>query len=212
MRYRRNTYTSDMARGHPVDHLGRSLPDSDWPDDRAAPESLDLIRRFINTTNIESGADRFERAQDLDTWLAAEGFVAPKPFDADQRAFLRAVRESLRGAAVDHRDGADDAGSMQAFGTLVSNVRLRFDASAAPLPVSAEAREGSIDHLLGTITVLVATAVVGGTWLRFKACTQCSWAFYDSSKNRSSRWCSMSACGGRSKVRNHRARRRANSA
>lgn len=201
-----------MARGHRVDHLGRSLPESDWPGDRAAPRSLDLIRRFINTTNLESGADQFERVQDLDRWLATEGFVAPDPVDADQRELLRAVRESLRGAAVDHRDGADDAGSMQAFGTLVSEVRFRFDPSVAPLPVTSEAREGSIDHLLGTIAVLVATAVVDGTWSRFKACTNCRWAFYDSSKNRSSRWCSMSACGGRSKVRNHRARRRANSA
>ncbi len=50
--------------------------------------------------------------------------------------------------------------------------------------------------------------MVDGTWSRLKACRQCEWAFYDWSKNRSGRWCAMSVCGNRTKVRAYRARRR----
>jgi len=37
----------------------------------------------------------------------------------------------------------------------------------------------------------------------------CQWAFYDRSKNRSGRWCSMRTCGNRTKTRAYRTRRRA---
>ncbi len=36
----------------------------------------------------------------------------------------------------------------------------------------------------------------------------CQWAFYDRSKNRSGRWCSMQVCGNRTKTRAYRARQR----
>ena len=41
------------------------------------------------------------------------------------------------------------------------------------------------------------------------ACESCGWLFLDTSKNRSRRWCSMEACGNRTKARRHYARRRA---
>jgi len=47
-----------------------------------------------------------------------------------------------------------------------------------------------------------------GTWARVKACVadDCQWAFYDSSRNRSGRWCDMAVCGNREKVRTYRSR------
>ena len=62
---------------------------------------------------------------------------------------------------------------------------------------------------LGTIVAAVHDAVYGGTWTRLKACEcgHCRWAFYDASRNRSGRWCSMSVCG--SRERSQRAYRRA---
>jgi len=49
-----------------------------------------------------------------------------------------------------------------------------------------------------------------GRWERLKACPreECEWAFYDKSKNRSGRWCSMEACGNIEKARAFRERRR----
>ena len=56
----------------------------------------------------------------------------------------------------------------------------------------------------------VAEARAVGTWERLKACSlsSCQWAFYDRSKNRSGRWCSMQTCGNRTKTRSYRSRRR----
>ena len=52
------------------------------------------------------------------------------------------------------------------------------------------------------ILARVVQAVNDGTWSRLKACHEpgCRWAFYDSSKNHSGRWCSMSVCGSRDKA------------
>jgi predicted RNA-binding Zn ribbon-like protein len=46
-----------------------------------------------------------------------------------------------------------------------------------------------------------------GMWPRLKACAHCGWVVFDGSKNRSARWCSMSACGGRENARSYRRRR-----
>jgi predicted RNA-binding Zn ribbon-like protein len=49
-----------------------------------------------------------------------------------------------------------------------------------------------------------------GTWDRLKACAadDCHWAFYDHTRNRSGRWCSMAVCGNRAKVERFRERAR----
>jgi hypothetical protein len=49
-----------------------------------------------------------------------------------------------------------------------------------------------------------------GEWQRLKACGNpgCQWVFYDSSRNRSGRWCAMSECGDVMKARAYRARTR----
>jgi predicted RNA-binding Zn ribbon-like protein len=41
---------------------------------------------------------------------------------------------------------------------------------------------------------------------RLAECGHCRWLFLDHSRNRSRRWCSMNACGGREKMRRHRAK------
>ena len=40
-------------------------------------------------------------------------------------------------------------------------------------------------------------------WTRLKVCARdsCRWAFYDTSRNRSGRWCSMAGCGNIVKMR-----------
>ena len=43
---------------------------------------------------------------------------------------------------------------------------------------------------------------------RLAECGDCRWLFFDHSRNRSRRSCSMNACGGREKMRRHRARGR----
>lgn len=190
-----------------MDARGRILPRSDWPDDRHAPEPLEFVRRFCNTTNLESGADRLDDADDFDAWLRDQGHTAIGATSAE-RARLAQVRELLRDAAVAHRDG--DAGD-QAIGALARRctpVAFSFDPRGDRVPMRAAAPPGTTEQLIGELLLGVADAITAGTWNRLKACSHCRWVVYDTSKNRSVRWCSMSACGGRAKVRRHRARHR----
>ena len=48
-------------------------------------------------------------------------------------------------------------------------------------------------------------------WTRLKLCgsSTCRWAFYDQSRNHSSRWCRMASCGNRQKARRFRERAKA---
>ncbi|GAA0393839.1 hypothetical protein GCM10010357_13330 [Streptomyces luteireticuli] len=50
--------------------------------------------------------------------------------------------------------------------------------------------------------------VVTGESTRLKRCAEqaCAWVFWDVSKNRSRRWCSMRVCGNRAKARRYAAR------
>lgn len=63
---------------------------------------------------------------------------------------------------------------------------------------------------LRQLPVAATTARIKGTWTRLKICPadDCAWAFHDTARNRSKRWCSMEVCGNRSKVRAVRDRAR----
>lgn len=87
--------------------------------------------------------------------------------------------------------------------------------AAAPLRVAvdetgaATLRTAGPVVLLSRVALAVATAAADGTWSRLKACEAetCRWAYYDRSPAGRSRWCSMSVCGARAKMRTYRARR-----
>lgn len=64
------------------------------------------------------------------------------------------------------------------------------------------AREGGLDWLLAAVALSGAEIVVEGARARLRLCAnpQCGLFFYDNSRTRRRRWCSMAVCGNRSKV------------
>jgi predicted RNA-binding Zn ribbon-like protein len=85
----------------------------------------------------------------------------------------------------------------------------------APLYVAVDERDGSASlapldtgPLLSRVAAAVAEALTAGTWQRLKACEMpsCLWAYYDRSPAGRGRWCSMSVCGARAKMRRYRAK------
>jgi predicted RNA-binding Zn ribbon-like protein len=64
------------------------------------------------------------------------------------------------------------------------------------------AREGGLDWLLAAIARSAAEIIAEGTSSRLRACSNpsCRLFFYDTSRTRRRRWCSMSRCGNRHKV------------
>ena len=194
-----------MAAEQPRDGNGRVLPDPSWPDDRAAPGRLELVRRFCNTANRENGADRLAEADGLAHWLHAEG-LPPLPTAGGNLARIVAFRERLHGLTRAHTTGEPAATDLDALADLLTPVRFTAVAGSGGLDLEVDAPRGS-DHLLGLFALAVVDAQYRGTWPRLKACVHCGWVVYDNSRNRSGRWCSMTACGGREHARTYRRRR-----
>jgi predicted RNA-binding Zn ribbon-like protein len=77
------------------------------------------------------------------------------------------------------------------------------------------AREGGLDWLLAAVAQCGAKIVAEGARARLRVCANpgCGLFFYDNSRTRRRRWCSMAVCGNRSKVaafaRNHPSARHA---
>lgn len=195
-----------MAHGHARDELGRVLPDCSWPADKAAPDELDVVRRFCNTCNHESGADRFETVEGVQRWLTDEG-IAVDELGRAELAEIVGFREHVRAHAVAHHQGLDGGGLDEMLAEHVAEVCLGVTVVDGRIEV-VPAGGSATAHAIATIAVAVMNAQQTGRWRRFKACPNCGWVFYDRSKNLSARWCSMNACGGRAKVAAFRKRTR----
>ncbi len=175
------------------------------------PGDLELVQSFVNTTDFEQGIDRLAEPKQLRAWLQQRHLLGAEEQlnPADVRRAL-GVREALRALLLANNGRPPDPEAVETLNKAAARARLiiRFQADeAARLEPVAAGLDGAIGQLLG----IVYTAMVGGAWVRFKACRldTCSWAFYDASKNRSGAWCTMAECGNRAKARAYRERRRA---
>ena len=195
-----------MSTGHPTDALGRVLPDASWPPGREAPGALELVRRFVNTTNLESGADGLGSPASAQAWLRAEGHVIPARLTVADLDRLRRLRELLRDA-ISPNDVADGDRARREIDRLTAAIGFRV--RCAPVAHLAPIGTGT-DRLLGWIVATVHEATIAGTWRRLKSCRNqhCRWAYFDHSKNASGSWCSTGACGARLKARAYRQRRK----
>jgi predicted RNA-binding Zn ribbon-like protein len=72
----------------------------------------------------------------------------------------------------------------------------------------AQPTAGGVDAAIGSIVGAIAEAMPGDEWRRLKICANdlCQWAFYDRSRPRARRWCSMEVCGNRVKQQTWRNR------
>ena len=180
------------------------MPRYDLPN--AAPEPLRVVQQFLNTVDLENGHEWLAVPADLEHWVREHGFsVTATVSGGDLRRALD-VREGLRALA---RANVGDPIPPAAVATLeeafrAANVTLALDHRDR---VSLEASAGGIDGVLGSLLALVVQASFDGTWARLKSCSHCRWAYYDRSRNRSARWCSMELCGNRAKTRAYRRRR-----
>jgi predicted RNA-binding Zn ribbon-like protein len=199
------------SSSHATDAAGRSLPDPAWPPGRPAPDRLELVRRWCNTANHESGAERFGQPWELDAWLAAEGFAGPPVSAADVERVV-AAREAVRCLALGNTVPSTlTAAVVAAAAEAFAGVPLRVAAEAGVLAVGPDPAARGVDACLAALAAAMITAAAAGSWSRLKACSNegCRWVFYDQSRNSSGRWCSMQACGCRLKARAYRRRRAA---
>jgi predicted RNA-binding Zn ribbon-like protein len=172
------------------------------------------MQAFINThfdLVHDHGTEVLHSPSALHRWLCAAALLNGEATltDADLSRALT-TRESLRSLAAAapgdplSRNAALAGVDRMAAGT---RVEVRFDREP---PWFAPAPDAGLDGAMGALLAIVAQAIADGSWSRLKICPghHCGWAFYDGSRNRTGRWCSMSVCGGRVKAKRHYRNRR----
>lgn len=167
---------------------------------------LEVVVRFLNTLDersfsrhgvVHAGGDALSSPGALADWLADHALVdaGTELGEADLAAAVE-LRTALRAAMA----GADSDAALARF----------------PLRLAAVGPAGTLDLVpagptafLGPLVAEVARAVADGRWRRVRLCAapDCRWAFHDTSRNGTGRWCAMSSCGNRHKTRAYRERR-----
>jgi predicted RNA-binding Zn ribbon-like protein len=189
-----------------------------------------LLERHADPAAAEAAGygpfgDRLGSYADLVTWAERAGVIAS---DLGRSLRARASREAARGTAVLRR--ARDF--REALYRILTAEIVGQEPSSADLDVlqSAAREAGSHRELartpdgymllwpdtgdLGRVIWPVATdaldLLLSTERARVKRCASddCNWLFWDASKNRSRRWCEMSACGNRAKARRYQERHR----
>jgi predicted RNA-binding Zn ribbon-like protein len=167
---------------------------------------------LLNTEAVDEYGEPADLMVDPDAlldWASQADIV-----DVDVLAACRDLPRRSQGGLVDwvHRlrsstralvdpDVRPSAAAEEAFGAVVGEipVRLTFPATATPL-----AATGPADRLRLALA-LAAIETLGLDRARIRRCEGegCVLLYYDTSRNRSRRWCDMAACGNRAKAAAH---------
>jgi predicted RNA-binding Zn ribbon-like protein len=173
-----------------------------------APGDLELVRRFVNTRDVEEGKDELDSPESLLGWFSGMGLLDDEEI-ADEKDLKRALalREGIRSLlAANNGEGVEPA-DLRELNRVAGSVclRVRFEEDGGP---TLGPESSGVSAALGRILAAVVRATDEGIWGRLKVCTNdaCQWAFYDRSRNRSGKWCTMEVCGNRMKARTFRQR------
>ena len=182
--------------------------------EKTAPAPLELVQRFVNSVDLDTGEDELAGPDQLRDWLAERDLIGrdESVSEADLRRAID-VREGLRALLMANNGLPFDEERVARLNRASERARLRVAFRGNAEPALTPERAG-VDGAIGGLMAIVAGAVEQGSWQRLKACPRdvCHWAFFDRSKNRSGRWCQMEVCGNIEKARAFRERRRAGAA
>ena len=180
------------------------MPRYDVP--KAAPEPLRLVQLFVNTVDHEHGRELLGSQADMREWLSEHVSVEIARSKPGDLARAIELRESLRSLLLGNNKVVRSPPAVAAINRAARDAELSIHVTPSA-QVTIEPEAGGVDGALGRIVAVALEAMLDGTWQRLKACRQCEWSYYDYSKNRSARWCSMSICGNRAKTKAYRRRK-----
>ena len=174
-----------------------------------APGALRLVQAFVNTRDIEGGADALATPEAISRWLRGVG-LAKRGTNGDAVGLGAAIelREALRSLLLANSGGSVDVNAWTVCDDAARAARFDLRFSSVTQKPELEPQAPGTAGSLGAIVAIVAMAMHDGSWYRLKVCRReaCRWAFYDHSNAQSSVWCSMAICGNRTKARRHRQR------
>ncbi|MET8824360.1 CGNR zinc finger domain-containing protein [Streptomyces sp. NPDC004610] len=181
----------------------------------AAPGALELVRGFVDTHDMYNGRDDLPDLEAATAWLIAEGMWGGqgRSMTARDLSALHRLRDALRAMAAANTLGEQPPrAAVDAFNDLTAphTASVRLAVGHDSMTASLQPRGEGSGGVIATLAAAVHEAVLTGTWTRLKSCDnpECRWLFYDESRNRTARWCSMRGCGSIVKARRYRDKQR----
>jgi len=173
-----------------------------------APDPVRLIQRFLNTLDIDRGTDALDSRSSLEAWLKEVGLVAKVPASS-KNGLDRAteLREAIRDLLARRNHGRVTPVVASRFERAAGSLGFRVTASTAG-DFQLLATSTGLGKALGAIVAVLIRSDANGSLDRLKVCAndECRWVYWDGSRNRSGRWCTMALCGNRLKGRAFRQR------
>ena len=175
-------------------------------DRQRATGDIGLVQAFVNTVDLQDGPEELSDPNTLKAWLVAKGLLnGGQPVEASDLKHAIALREAIRsviGANSGSKVYPVDIATLNEA-AAASGLRMRFGADGRP---KLEPEATGVVAAMGRIVAAMYAAMEDDGWRRLKLCTSqaCRWAYYDRSKNHSSRWCTIASCGNREKARRFR--------
>jgi predicted RNA-binding Zn ribbon-like protein len=186
---------------------------------------LEACLDLINTVELTDGVpeDHIPTAEDTIAFLAERDLAHEADLRRQQRregdAWLDRVRETrsalreLWDSQVEGR--APASGALVTLNALLDRApRVELRATLAGVEITHDHRpDDPTGEALARTAMPLVEAIATGQTDRFRICANdgCRWVFEDSSRAGRRRWCDMTTCGNRAKVRRFRSRQRAGS-
>jgi predicted RNA-binding Zn ribbon-like protein len=186
-----------------------------------APPPLDALQSLVNTwfgrITTGEGDEGLQSPADLARWCREHGTdIADREVTGPELELARAVREGIRAALARHNDAEQpaDADALDRLDQVAAGLQLHTAFGGGSGPRLEPPGSTPVRRLMATLLGAAVLADRDRTWQRLKVCREprCRAAFYDTSRNNSGVWCSMSACGAAAKQRAFVERRRAKNA
>ncbi len=140
--------------------------------------------------------------------LLAKAELDPRAADAALKKGI-ALREAIYHILSAHSRGDISAQSdLAVFNRMLSDTMARtvILADGEGFTWSWDADPENLDWLLAPVIRSAANLLTSDVLYRVGECADeggCGWLFFDTSRNRSRRWCSMDSCGNRAKAKRH---------
>lgn len=178
-----------------------------------------LCLDFVNTRVIEHGrpVDYLQSGDDVWRWLKAADAAAPSTGTKSRRQQLlreaRALRAAVEGLAARLAAGRPVPPSSVAAINRVLRARrehLQLVRAAGGFRTARQSEAADTLGSLAPVALSAARLLTEDDPSRVRRCGNpaCILYFYDTTRSRTRRWCSMQGCGNRLKVAAHRQRLR----
>ncbi len=172
-----------------------------------APGDLELVRSFVSLHDHAEGARSSipPSTETIEAWLRGHGLLQDGASPSDliwAGAVLDDLRLKARGESTPEATDRLNAAAGSADLTICFGCT-----DDDPIHAGAPGVRGAVGRLLG----IAFLSELDGSFRRLRGCAndECRDVFWDRSKNRTGKWCSMDTCGNQAKVRAFRERERA---